>query len=280
MFKIGEFSQIARVSGRLLRYYDEIALLQPAQIDEETGYRYYSATQLSRLNRILVLKELGLSLEQIRRMLDEEISTDEMRGMLLMRQAQVEQTVRDELDRIRQIEVRLAQIAGKMPETDVVLKSVPAQKYLALDYCCPNFEHGIAFMQEVTHQICTKVKPENLGAFAVIFRSELYEVENFDIEMGFLLSKGPVNTFALQSGHDLSVRTLPAVETMATMVNVGLDYGNHLSYNTLGQWIEVNGYQLVGPGRELFLQMPNPSTEQEAVMEIQFPLETRESGKL
>jgi MerR HTH family regulatory protein len=61
MFRIGEFSQVARVSGRLLRYYDSIGLLHPVRIDPQTGYRYYSASQLPRLNRILALKELGLA---------------------------------------------------------------------------------------------------------------------------------------------------------------------------------------------------------------------------
>jgi DNA-binding transcriptional MerR regulator len=56
MFRIGEFSHIAQVSGRLLRYYEEIGLLSPAYSDPQTGYRYYSAEQLPRLNRILVLK--------------------------------------------------------------------------------------------------------------------------------------------------------------------------------------------------------------------------------
>src|SRR5262245_12572379 len=65
MFRIGEFSRIARVSCRLLRYYDEIGLFTPARIEQASGYRYYSAAQLPRLNRILVLRELGLSLEQI-----------------------------------------------------------------------------------------------------------------------------------------------------------------------------------------------------------------------
>ena len=60
MFRIGEFSQIARVSGRLLRYYDSIGLLRPVRTDPQTGYRYYSAAQLGELNRILALKELGL----------------------------------------------------------------------------------------------------------------------------------------------------------------------------------------------------------------------------
>ena len=67
MFRIGEFSRIARVSMRLLRYYDELGLLCPARIDPDNGYRYYSAAQLPQLNRILVLRDLGLSLEQIAR---------------------------------------------------------------------------------------------------------------------------------------------------------------------------------------------------------------------
>jgi DNA-binding transcriptional MerR regulator len=58
MFRTGEFSNIARVSKRLLQYYDEIGLFKPARIDPQTGYRYYSAKQLPRLNRILALKDL------------------------------------------------------------------------------------------------------------------------------------------------------------------------------------------------------------------------------
>ena len=110
MFRIGEFSRIAQVSGRLLRYYDEIGLLSPQSIDPETGYRYYSARQLPRLNRILVLKELGLSLEQVAQLLARETSTDEMRGMLTLRKAGIEQALRDEMERLRAVEARLQQI--------------------------------------------------------------------------------------------------------------------------------------------------------------------------
>lgn len=69
MFLIGEFSKISRVSKRLLHYYDDIGLLKPAYIDQTTGYRYYRAGQLPRLNCILALKELGLTLDQIKKML-------------------------------------------------------------------------------------------------------------------------------------------------------------------------------------------------------------------
>jgi DNA-binding transcriptional MerR regulator len=65
MLKIGDFSSLAQVSIKTLRYYDERGLLSPAHIDPETGYRYYSASQLSQLHRILALKDFGFSLEQI-----------------------------------------------------------------------------------------------------------------------------------------------------------------------------------------------------------------------
>ena len=75
MFTVGEFARLAQVSRRLLRYYDEIGLLKPMQTDRFTDYRYYSAEQLPQLNRILALKDLGLSLDQIQRMLSDKVST-------------------------------------------------------------------------------------------------------------------------------------------------------------------------------------------------------------
>ena len=80
MYKIGEFAQIAQVSGRLLRYYDSIGLLSPERIDPATGYRYYMAQQLVALNRILALKELGLTLDQVARLLRDGVSAEEIRG--------------------------------------------------------------------------------------------------------------------------------------------------------------------------------------------------------
>src|SRR6476620_2163063 len=113
MFSIGEFSRIAAVTARQLRHYEELGLFKPERIDSETGYRYYSALQLPRLNRILALKELGLSLDQIVRLLDENISAQELHGMLTMKKAQIEQTLHDEVSRILSIEERLKQLEEK-----------------------------------------------------------------------------------------------------------------------------------------------------------------------
>ncbi|MCK4490472.1 MAG: MerR family transcriptional regulator, partial [Anaerolineales bacterium] len=79
MIRIGLFSKLSQVPVKTLRYYDEIGLLEPAEIDSFTDYRYYSVTQLPRLNRILALKDLGLSLNQIAQLLTEELPVEQLR---------------------------------------------------------------------------------------------------------------------------------------------------------------------------------------------------------
>src|SRR6478735_27254 len=110
MFRIGEFAQIAQVSGRQLRFYEELGLLQPAHVDAQTGYRYYTIRQLPRLNSILALKELGLALEQIGPLLEKDISPPELRSMLTLKRAQLERSLEEEAARLRHIESRIAQI--------------------------------------------------------------------------------------------------------------------------------------------------------------------------
>lgn len=66
MYKIGELSKLCNISVKTLRYYDAEGLLVPDEIDKFTGYRYYSASKLEDCYRIIALKELGFSLEEIR----------------------------------------------------------------------------------------------------------------------------------------------------------------------------------------------------------------------
>src|SRR5512135_3610869 len=96
MLKIGEFSRLSRVSVRMLRHYDQLGLLKPSRTDRVTNYRYYSADQLPRLNRILALQDLGFSLEQIGALLDESLPADELRGMLRLKRAEVQQGIQAE----------------------------------------------------------------------------------------------------------------------------------------------------------------------------------------
>ena len=110
MFGIGAFARVAQVSVRTLHHYDDIGLLPPAQVDPQTGYRWYRADQLQRLNRILALRDLGLPLTEVRKVVDDEVSVDELRGMLRLRQAEARDRMAAEAERLSRVEARLRQM--------------------------------------------------------------------------------------------------------------------------------------------------------------------------
>ena len=127
MLSIGHFARHGRVSIRMLRHYDAIGLLQPAYVDRATGYRSYDAGQLSRLNWIVALKGLGFTLQQVRSILDDEVSVEELRGMLRLRQAELQSQIASDTARLAQVEARLRIIEreGAMPADDVQTKRIP-----------------------------------------------------------------------------------------------------------------------------------------------------------
>lgn len=91
----------------MLRLYDETGLLIPHRVDPQTGYRSYDVAQLGRLHRLLASRDLGLTLEQIRPLLDEDVSVEELRGMLRMRRVQIEHHLLEEQGRLRRVEAHL-----------------------------------------------------------------------------------------------------------------------------------------------------------------------------
>src|SRR5512140_3508463 len=129
MIRIGEFSRISQVSIKTLRFYDEVGLLHPSKVDDFTGYRYYTFSQLARLHRILALKEMGFPLEQIGRLLDDDLSPQHLRGMLKARRAEIQSRVDEELERLVRVEARLKQIEQEhvMSQVEVVIKKVETQ---------------------------------------------------------------------------------------------------------------------------------------------------------
>jgi predicted transcriptional regulator YdeE len=110
MLKIGEFAKKSQMTVKTLRLYDRLGLLKPAWIDRFTGYRYYAQEQLPRLNRIMALKDLGFTLVQIGRILQNELTVDELRGMLRLKCAELEQHIEEEQARLVRVEARLRQI--------------------------------------------------------------------------------------------------------------------------------------------------------------------------
>ena len=274
MFRIGEFAQIAQVSGRQLRFYDQLGLLQPAHVDQQTGYRYYTIRQLPRLNSILALKDLGLSLEQIGPLLDREMSPAELRSMLTLKRAQLERSLQEEEARLRHIESRIAQIDrdGKADGFDVIVKSTPPTPFLAVNCSCDNMDEVVRMVRTVAEEGSQQIKPALRDKLVVVARNDV-DAEKLDLDIGFSLTR-PSNASVRIAG-DLVLRAteLPAIETMATLVRPGTNAESHTSFGTVGRWIEANHYEIAGPCREIFLEpITGPPGFEGALVEIQFPV--------
>lgn len=274
MFRIGEFSRIARVSARLLRYYDELGLLKPGVVDSASGYRYYTSAQLLRLNRILVLRDLGLSLEQIGGVIDQNASADQLRAMLEVRRADAELALAEEAARLRQIEARIAQLDGGEGDLDdVLIRAEPARRIVAVRDTVGSFVEARIIIGELARILPKRLPRESLGSLIGIAHSAEFEPDAIDVELGFVLNGDPPPDLPAIGQRLLHVRELPAVPHMAACVRVGLPEHAHLITGKIGRYVENNGYRLAGPGREVFLRPPRPDRMEESVVEMQFPVE-------
>lgn len=275
MFRIGEFSRIARVSMRLLRYYDELGLLRPAHTDSNNGYRYYGAAQLSQLNRILVLRDLGLSLEQIERALQDGVSAQELRGMLLVRRSDIERTLAEQTQALRLVESRIAALEREddsLPD-DVVIREEPARRYLAVRRQYASFGDALVQALELMRELPRQLPRELCGRFIAVTHSPEFEPDQLDLELGYALEGEPSRVPHLPGSAKLVLRELSGHPRVATCVRVGPPDQAHLTTTRIGRWIELSGYRLAGPNREIFLKLPTVERAADAVVEMAFPIE-------
>lgn len=271
MIKIGDFSHLSQVPVKTLRYYDEIGLFKPAQIDPFTNYRYYTLDQLPRLNRILALKELGLSLEQIAQMLHDELTPEQIRGMFKLKQAELQQHIQSEQEKLARLESRLRQIEmeGKMSEFDAVIKHIDAQRVISFRQVVPDGS-GIS-------QLLSQV-------FGVVFTSGIkftgppitmyHSHENgFDTELVFPVDESFSGELPSVGGTQMTLHVIPA-QTVASTIHHGSYETIAETYNALSQWVSAQGYDYVGPIREIYLtspgDTPNPA---DYLTEVQIPVE-------
>jgi DNA-binding transcriptional MerR regulator len=278
MIRIGDFSKISLVSVKTLRYYDELGLLKPVEVDAFTGYRMYEFHQLERLHRILALKDLGFSLEEIGQLLSENVTPEQMRGMLKLRRAEARQKVQEEAERLDRVEARLRQMEEEeaMSTYEVVIERIEPQQVAALRSIVPTPpEQGVLWM----------LLGEYLGAqharcsapCLAVYYDEEYRERDWDIEVC-----QPLNG-TLQETDRIKVKTLPLVETMACAIHHGPFTKIGEAYTAIMKWVDANGYRVIGPAREVYLQ-PAQETPQggdvavsqndpETITEVQFPVQ-------
>jgi DNA-binding transcriptional MerR regulator/predicted transcriptional regulator YdeE len=274
MFTIGDFAGLGRVSVRMLRHYDAIGLLRPARVDAATGYRFYTADQLPLLNRVIALKDLGFTLQQVQTMIDEKVDASELRGMLRLRRAQLAEQVAADSARLTRVEARLRMIEGEghMDTGDVILKNIPPMRVaelsaVAASYDGPDIGPAISPLYP---QLIERLEASGVAMtgspIAYYLPAPDEGAEAITVHAAFPVNAEP------SDGLGFDVVDLPGIAQAATLLHHGPMSDADGTMQVLARWIDDNGYRTEGPGyaREIYLDCPPDQAKW--ITEMQLPV--------
>ncbi|HEY0530380.1 MAG TPA: MerR family transcriptional regulator [Actinoplanes sp.] len=298
MFTIGDFAGLGRVSVRMLRHYDAIGLIRPARVDPHSGYRYYTAAQLRVLNRVIALKDLGFTLQQVKSMIEDKVEPTELRGMLRLRRAELAAQVDRDAARLAQVDARLRLIEteGHMDTGDVVLKDVPALRVVELSATAASYDDAVSISENLSPlypRLLELMKQHGIpmtGAPIGYYEPAPVEPgdETISVHAAFPVAPGAGSPGLGSAGHGsaghgsagpgFEVVALPALGPAATALHMGSMMEAMGTVQKIANWIDDNGYRPVGPGfaREIYLECP-PGDFDQWITELQVPVRAPEN---
>lgn len=240
MFRIGDFSRLARVTIKTLHHYDEAGLLQPVHVDRQSGYRYYAAAQLETLQRILLLKDLGFALEQIRELLHADADT--WARTLDQRRAELAESIAADQSRLLRLTALRQTLdqAGTEP-LPVVLREVPAIEVYSIRQRVPQLGVPMQALFEEAEAVVAAARSP--ASPFTIFHDPDYREADVDVEVCI-----PVK----EATHRLVTRIVPASAAMGCITYRGPYEQTPLLYSQLLQWLDRSGMRMAGPLREVY----------------------------
>ncbi|MDL2234087.1 MerR family transcriptional regulator [Tyzzerella sp. OttesenSCG-928-J15] len=269
MLKISEFSHLVRISPRMLRHYEKCGLLHPAEIDKFTGYRQYSAGQIPLAQNIVLLRDLGFSIDEIGDALPRIGDFAYMSKILRAKADSVQSVIEAE-------QIKLDRLLG-MSDTmrkerniliyEVELKKLPAVKVLSLRGIIPKYNQEGILWERLGRYIGENRIYCHSDGYSTYFDEEYKETDP-DVEIAI-----PVDTLGESSG-DFIYKEYPEITLAATLRFTGpFDGGYDAASEKLAHWMEDNGYGFAGPLRGHVITSPDDTDDPEKLeTEIQAPV--------
>lgn len=242
MFKIGEFSKISNTTVRTLDHYASLGLLVPEKIDTQSNYRYYSASQLSRLNQIKLLQQTGLPLKTIK----EIIETDDLAFLerhYALQEAKLQEDLDDLLKKQRMVSLlkQNTKAGIEMTKYNVVVKEIAERNVLSVRGVIADYMlEGDLWqkLQQGMQEVNAKIAQPPL--YMTIFHDKEYVEKNPDVEVQAAVvgeyPEAKAANFTKAPGF-----------TMASVTFSGSFDQMPLVTQAIGEWIEANDYKVVGP---------------------------------
>lgn len=252
MFKIGAFSKLSGVTVKTLRHYDELSLLKPAHVDEESGYRFYTAEQLLTIRRIAGFKEQGLTLEMMRPMLTGTASLMKAERTLLEKRKELERQIQEAQQQITVIDERLVRIErheAVAEEGKFLLRSVDPVLVAYVRETLPKNQLCL-LLDELKQYVRSQGEESDREMTIIWHRRGDCDEEPSDIEVAIPVSKPIPNSCRVK------IHQLPGMKEAASYTHRCDPYkDNCKASETLRAWIAGTGHRPLEtiPVREIYL---------------------------
>jgi DNA-binding transcriptional MerR regulator len=252
-YHIGEFAELCGVSAKTLRFYDEVGVLRPASVDPRTGYRQYSPQQLEQMASILALKNLGVPLAQVGEFTAKGGASADRRAILNNLKRKIEDSIQTAAQSLNWINAALDELDKGQSPISVIVKRRPAVRVASIRVKLRNYGEVAKFENELSDA----VPSECVGALRGVLWHRCADSGSLEAEPFVELKK----RVALRGACEM--RQLPEA-TLACAYSGDGDESAEQAYVAVRRWMQMRGYRVVGPKREIYLQN---------MLEIQFPLD-------
>jgi DNA-binding transcriptional MerR regulator len=262
MYKIGDFSSMSKTTIKTLRYYEKEGLLTPVYIDQNTGYRYYESSQLIDISKIISLRQIGLSIKEIKKVLDGY----DIKEILNNRKNEIEKNIKNYNIELSKINYLLEESNMK---NEIFIKDIPSYIVYYRDGIIEDLSKITEFVLE-TGAECAKANPE-LKCITPDYCYVSYldgEYKEKDVKVRYAQA---VEDFGNETNRVKFMKSNPI--TAVCIYHKGSYNNFRESYEIILKYIEANGYEIIGNPRECYIDgCWNKENEEDYLTEIQFPV--------
>ncbi len=269
MLKIGDFSKLSRVSIRMLRYYDEVGLIKPVKVDDFTGYRYYSETQLSLMGKINALKDMGFGVAAISEIVKCKDDPVKMEQILAIRKAELLEESEEIAKRLQLLDTAIHRLRkDENMKYNCVLKQLPERYVASVRKVIPKYDHE----GELWHILFSETKDMNLipiGLNSAIMHDKEYKESDVDVEVQVEV-KGTYN-----DTEHVKFKTESEQSVASVTFNGSYEQFPEV-YSSLASWVNENGYEFSGSMIDIYHVSPHETQNpEEFVTEVCCPVKKR-----
>jgi DNA-binding transcriptional MerR regulator len=268
MFKIGDFSKLSSISIRMLRHYDKVELLQPVKVDEQSGYRFYSADQLKKVNQIQTLKAMGFNIATIKEIIECD-NIDTIKEQFLNRSAQIKEDMNNLQKQLRFLEDSMKTMREDVVEMNyhVSIKEIPERTVASVRKVIPSYncegDLWSVLMQEIQMKNISIAQPSYSIA---VFHDHEYKENDVDIEIQLSILGKHENT------KDVTFKNMESTNVASITVNGSYEQMTAVN-EAAAKWIETEGYKLAGPMFNIYHVSPAMESDPNKwVTEVCYPV--------